>query len=622
MFNLEEELKNLPELPGVYIMHNSDDEIIYVGKAKVLKNRVRQYFQSNKGHTQKVIAMVSNIAYFEYIVTDSEVEALVLECNLIKKHRPKYNILLKDDKQYPYIKVSINEEYPKIFMTRTLKKDGAKYFGPYTGMQPVRTALEIVQKIFKPPLCARRFPEDIGKGRPCLNHHINNCFAPCISGNVSRDEYRKVFFNICQFLEGNHTELLNQMQTEMLSASKNMEFEKAAALRDKIEAVKRFEEKQKIINTGHQTDLDIIASARLGNKSFVEVFFVRGGKISGHVNYRIEETQYTDDGEVLSDFIEQFYAEKDNIPKEILTEFNIYNNDVISAWLTEKRGSKVSLITPQRGERKQLVNMVHKNAEIAAENYRINNLKYTESKNKISEEIAKKLSMEKVPVRIESYDISNISGSDNVASMVVFINGKPSKKDYRHFKIKSFDGANDYLAMQEVIYRRFRHAAEEENEIDDGTLKREDARFLPLPDLILLDGGKGHLSSVMEIMEAIGADVPVYGMVKDQKHRTRGLLSQNGEIELSPLDSVFKFITRVQDEVHRSAITYHRKLRSKALTKSELDDIKGVGEVKKSQLLKHFGSVEKIKNASLEEISLAVDKKTAAAVWEYFKEKK
>lgn len=620
MFNLEEELKNLPELPGVYIMHNSDDEIIYVGKAKILKNRVRQYFQTNKSHSQKVLAMVSNIAYFEYIVTDSEVEALVLECNLIKKHRPKYNILLKDDKQYPYIKVSINEDYPKIYMTRTLKKDGAKYFGPYTGMQPVRTALEIVQKIFKPPLCSRKFPEDIGKGRPCLNYHINNCFAPCIKGKVSRDEYRQIFFDICSFLEGNHKKLLEEMHSEMLDASKNMEFEKAAALRDKIEAVRRFEEKQKIINTGHQIDTDIIASARLGCKSFIEVFFVRSGKISGHVNYRIEETADIDDGEVLSDFTKQFYTETDNIPKEILVEFEINDSDVISAWLTEKKSGKVNIISPKKGEKKQLVAMVHKNAEIAAENYRINNLKYNESKNKISEEIAKKLSMEKVPVRIESYDISNISGSDNVASMVVFVNGKPSKKDYRQFKIKSFEGANDYLAMQEVIYRRFRHAAEEEKQIDEGKLSVGEAKFLPLPDLILLDGGKGHISAVAEIMEAIDCDVPVYGMVKDGKHRTRGLLSEKGEIELSPLDSVFKFITRLQDEVHRSAISYHRKLRSKNLTKSELDGIKGVGEVKKAQLLKHFASVDNIKRASFEELCAAVDKRTAADVKAYFEE--
>lgn len=621
MFNLEEELKNLPDEPGVYIMHNKDDEIIYVGKAKILKNRVRQYFGSSKNHTPKVAAMVSNVAYFEYIVTDSEIEALVLECNLIKKHRPKYNILLKDDKQYPYIKVTINEDYPKIFMSRTLKNDGAKYFGPYTGMQPVRAALEIVQKIFKPPLCRRKFPEDIGKGRPCLNYHINNCFAPCLEGKMSRDEYRQIFFDICSFLEGNHEELLSKMNDDMKTASKNMEFEKAAILRDKIEAVKRFEEKQKIINTDRQTDWDIIALAKLGNRAFVEVFFVRLGKITGHTSYRIEDTQLAEDSEVMSDFIKQFYAESDNIPKEILTEQAVVDSEVISSWLSSKKGSKVSIVNPKKGEKRKLTLMVRKNAEIAAENYRVNNLKYADKKNKVSEEIAKKLGMEKVPVRIESYDISNISGSDNVASMVVFMNGKPSKKDYRHFKIKSFDGQNDYMAMQEVIYRRFRHAKEEEKNIETGTLKEEDAKFLPYPDLILLDGGRGHLSSVMEIMETIDCDIPVYGMVKDAKHKTRGLLSTGGEIELSPVDSVFKFITSVQDEVHRSAITYHRKLRSKNLTKSELDNINGVGDTKKAKLLKSFGSVENVKNATIDELLKVLDKRTATAVYEYFKEK-
>ena len=601
-------------------MKDAEGRIIYVGKAKVLKNRVRQYFRSNKNHTPKVIAMVSNVKSFEYIITDSETEALVLECNLIKKHRPKYNILLKDDKQYPYIKVSLYEEYPKIFMTRTLKNDGGKYFGPYTGMQPVQAALEIVQKIFKPPQCAKKFPQDIGKGRPCLNYHINNCFAPCIKGKVSKEEYRKIFLEICSFLEGNHKELVAEMTEAMLVASKNMEFETAAAIRDKIEAIRRFEAKQKIINTDHRTDTDVIALAQLGNKSFVSVFFVRAGKITGRLNFKIEDTDVSDGAEVLTGFIEQFYSDGREIPKEILTEVEVEEKEVISGWLSEIRGNKVTVTTPIRGEKRELIEMVHKNAEMAAENYRINNIKYAESKNKISIDIAKKLSLEKIPERIESYDISNISGSDNVASMVVFIDGKPSKKEYRHFKIKSFEGANDFLAMQEVIYRRFRHAKEEENSIEAGTLTIEEAKFLPYPDLILLDGGKGQLSAVLEVMEAVDADIPVYGMVKDGRHRTRGLLAKNGEIELSPIDSVFKFITRVQDEVHRSAITYHRRLRGKALIKSELDDIKGVGEVKKAALLKYFGSVENIKKASLEKLSEAVDKRTAAAVFEYFKE--
>ncbi len=620
MFNLEEELKNLPELPGVYIMHNAEDEIIYVGKAKILKNRVRQYFGSNKNHSPKVIAMVSNVAYFEYIVTDSEIEALVLECNLIKKHRPKYNILLKDDKQYPYLKVSINKDYPRICMSRTLKNDGAKYFGPYAGMQTVRAVTDLVQKIFKPPLCSRKFPEDIGKGRPCLNYHINNCFAPCIKGNVTREEYRRIFFDICSFLEGDHDKLLADMQSQMAEAAKNTEYEKAAALRDNIEAVRHFEEKQKIINTDRRSDMDIIASSRMGGKSFVEIFFVRKGKISGHCNYRIDDTLHMSDSEVTADFIEQYYSGADFVPKEILSEHQIAEDTVIKEWLTKKRGSRVTITVPKRGEKKELVAMVHKNAEIAAENYRINNIKYSETRSKISEEIAKKLGMEKLPERIESYDISHISGSDSVASMVVFVGGKPSKKDYRRFKIKLVEGVNDFMAMQEVIYRRFRHAREEMQKIDEGTLSREDAKFLPLPDLILLDGGKGQMSAVKEIAEAIECDVPIYGMVKDSRHRTRGLLSDSGEIELSPLDSVFKFITRVQEEVHRCAVGYHRSLRDKGMVKSELDNIKGVGEVKKAALMKKFGNIEKIKSAPFEELCGAIDKKTAQAVFEYFKE--
>lgn len=622
MFNLEEELKNLPEAPGVYIMHNKNDEIIYVGKAKVLKKRVRQYFQKNKNHTPKVLAMVANIAYFEYIVTDSEIEALVLECNLIKKHRPKYNILLKDDKQYPYIKVTINKDYPRIFMSRNLDNDGAKYFGPYTGMQTVRTTLEIVQKIFKPPTCNRRFPGDIGKGRPCLNYHINNCFAPCIAGNVSKEAYRQVFFEICSFLEGNHEKLLETMQKDMLDASKKTEFEKAAALRDKINAIRLFEQKQKIVNTGKQTDMDIAALARLGNKAFVEMFFIRAGRITGHQNYKMDDAGDTDPADIMSDFIKQFYSDTVVIPQEILTEYKISDIEIIEKWLSKKREKKVKISSPQKGERKELMRMVHKNAEVAAENYRINNLKISASKNKISEELAKKLGLESIPERIESYDISNISGSDNVASMVVFVNGKPSKKDYRKFHIKSFEGADDYRAMQEVIYRRFRHALDETEQIKNGTIKKEDAKFLPLPDLLLIDGGKGHLAAVNEILDAIECDIPAFGMVKDNKHRTRGLIAKKGEIELSAIDNVFTFITQVQDEVHRSAITFHRNRRSKGLTKSVLDNIPGVGNVKKAKLMSHFKSISQIKSTSLNELASVIDKRTAQNIIEYFKENK
>ncbi|MCR4692815.1 MAG: excinuclease ABC subunit UvrC [Firmicutes bacterium] len=618
MFNIEEELKNLPASPGVYIMHNSDGEIIYVGKAKILKNRVRQYFQKNKNHSPKVLAMVSNIAYFEYIVTDTEIEALVLECNLIKKHKPKYNILLKDDKHYPYIKVTINEDYPRIFMSRTLENDGAKYFGPYAGMQTVKGTIDIVQKIFKPPLCRRKFPEDIGKGRPCLNYHIDKCFAPCIYGKVSKDEYRRVFFDICSFLEGKHRDLLSKLTEEMLNASKNTQFERAAVIRDKISAIKHFEERQKIINTDKQTDTDIIAFCPLNDKIFAEIFFVRVGRIMGRKSYRIDDVKNSEISEVLSDFIKQFYLDAESIPNEILLQETASEVDLISDWLSQKKGKRVSILVPKKGNKKSLIDMVHKNAEISAENYRISGLKLFENKNKISSELAKKLKLEKPPVRIESYDISNIQGEDNVASMVVFVNGKPSKKDYRNFKIKSFDGANDYLAMQEVIYRRFRHAKEEETQIEEGKLLEENAKFLPYPDLILLDGGKGQMSAVSQIMETMDLEIPVFGMVKDNRHRTRGLLSKDGEISLLPTDLIFKFITNVQDEVHRAAIGYHRKKRSEHLTKSELDGIKGVGKVKKGKLLSYFKSVENIKNADLDALINVVDKSTAKNIYEYF----
>lgn len=618
MFNFEEELKNLPDSPGVYIMHGECDEVIYVGKAKILKNRVRQYFHQNKNHSPKVIAMVANVKYFEYIVTDSEVEALVLECNLIKKYRPKYNILLKDDKQYPYIKVSINNDYPKVYMTRTLKNDGGKYFGPYTGMQTVRTTLEIIQKIFKPPTCNRKFPEDIGKGRPCLNYHINNCFAPCLKNKVSKDEYRKVFFDICSFLSGSHEKLINELENEMKSASKNMEFEKAAVLRDKIVAIQRFSEKQKITNTDKQTDMDLVAIEKSDKKSFVEMFFVRKGKIFGHRSYIIDDTLDMQEGEILSDFIKQFYAEAGEIPKEILTEHPVSDDQVIEKWLSSKKGSKITVTSPVRGEKKKLIQMVHKNAEISADNYRIKASDFASSKNKGLMELSKKLNLSIAPKRIEAYDISNISGSDNVASMVVFIDGKPSKKDYRNFKIKSHDGINDYMSMQEVIYRRFRHGFEEMEKVERGEVSLEDCKFLPLPDLVLLDGGKGHLSSVMEIIEAIGIEIPVFGMVKDNKHRTRALVSINGEIEISLIDSVFNLITRIQEEVHRSAIGYHRKLRSKNLEKSQLDEIKGIGKVKKAKLLSHFKSVEGIKQADISELLKVVDSKTARNIVDYF----
>lgn len=616
MFDLKEELKNLPDKPGVYLMHSSDGTIIYVGKAKILKNRVRQYFQNNSAHTPKVRAMVSNIAYFEYIVTDTETEALVLECNLIKKHKPRYNILLKDDKHYPYIKVTLNEPYPRIFMTRKMQNDGAKYFGPYMGSSTIKNTLDIVQKIFHPPMCGKKFPNDIGKGRPCLNYHIKNCFAPC-TGSVTNREYRDVFYEICSFLEGRHTNLIKSLEEEMKEASKKLEFEKAAQIRDKIQSIKSIDEKQKIINS-KQTDGDIIALITSENKAFTEVFFVRSGKIVGRENYRIDDVADISSEQIMTDFVKQFYANASYIPQEIMLEYEIEDADLLQDWLSERRGRRVSIQVPKIGEKKQLIEMVRKNAEIAAENFKVEKLKY-EQKNTVLSRLAACLRLENEPKRIESYDISNISGSENVGAMVVFRNGYPDKKAYRKFKIKGFDGQDDYGAMREVIYRRFRHALEENDAIEAGTMNKEDAKFLPLPDLILLDGGKGHVSAVKTLMEEIDVEVPIFGMVKDDKHRTRAMISPDGkEIEISLISNVFNFVTKVQDEVHKTAITYHRQLHRKLAVKSELDDIKGVGEKRRTALLTHFKTVDGIKAASLEELENVVDKKTALSVYDYF----
>ncbi len=618
MFDLKKELQNLPDEPGVYLMHNKEGNVIYVGKAKILKNRVRQYFKNSKNHTPKVRAMVSHVAYFEYIVTDSETEALVLECNLIKKYRPKYNVLLKDDKQYPYLKVTMNEQYPKILKTRTLKNDGAKYFGPYMGVNTIKNTLEIIQKIFKPPTCNRKFPQDIKKGRPCLNYHIKNCFAPCMGG-VSEEEYRGIFCQICDFLDGDHKKLLNDLKKEMSEAAEKMDYEKAASIRDRIKAVEAISQKQKIINSDAQNDMDVIAVARSEKNAFCEIFFVRGGKVSGRENYRIEQAEDVEDAELMGEFVKQFYAEKSDFPVLILTELEIYDKNTVSDWLSSKKGRRVEIMTPKRGEKKKLMQMVKKNAELALGNYKISKLKEDE-KNKSLDELSKRLGLSSKLARIEAYDISNISGEHNVATMVVFENGRPSNSKYRKFKIKSVEGSDDYASMQETLYRRFLHAAEEEEKIKKGELLMENAKFLPHPDLILIDGGRGHLNAVKEIFDLMEIEIPVFGMVKDNRHKTRGLVSDKGEVELSKVSGAFHLVTRIQDEAHRSAISYYRKLHKNESIRSELDNISGIGDVRKNALLSHFKSTEAIKDATIEELSLlkGMNRVSAQAVWSYF----
>lgn len=619
-FDFDTALKNLPASPGVYLMHNKNDEVIYVGKAKVLKNRVRQYFQNSANHTPKVRAMVGNIAYFEYIVTDTEAEALALECNLIKKYKPKYNILLKDDKQYPYIKVTINEPYPKVLKTRILKKDGAKYYGPYVGPGTIKNTMDIIRKLFKPPQCHRKFPDDIGKGRPCLNYHINACFAPC-TGKVGKDEYRQVYFEICRFLDGKSDGLLKELTEQMKEASANLQFEKAAELRDKIRAINEIESKQKIVNADKQADHDVIAIAKDDKFAFCEVFFVRGGKIIGRESYKINNAESSQCTEILTDFVKQFYESVEYIPPEILTEYEIDDRDVIEEWLRMIKKKKVVITAPKRGEKHHLMEMVHKNAQTALDNHKVKILKEKE-KNTVLELLKDAAGLEKTPMRIEAFDISNIQGADNVGGMVVFENGKPEKRKYRRFKIKSFEGADDYAAMREVIYRRIQHGREEEFLIENGKLNRHEAKFLPMPDLILLDGGKGHLSTVTELLEMIEVDIPCFGMVKDNRHRTRGLVGNDGEIELSPTGVVFKLLTYIQDEVHDTAIEYHRKLHGKIT--SELEEIPGIGEKRRKELLTKFGSVDKIKEAELDELAdvEGMNQKAAEAVYTWFRKNK
>lgn len=615
MFDIAEELKNLPENPGVYLMHDKTGKIIYVGKAKVLKNRVRQYFQNSKNHPPKVRAMVSNISWFEYIITDTEMEALVLECNLIKKHKPRYNILLKDDKTYPYIKVTMNEEYPRVFMSRKLENDGAKYFGPYVGMGTVNNTLDVVRKIFMPPVCKRKFPADIGKGRPCLNFHIKNCFAPC-TGKVSQKEFYAVFEEICKFLEGDHKELLDTLKLEMGEAAKKMDYEHAAIIRDKIKAIEDIDEKQKIVTTDGVFDRDVLAIASGETTRYVAVFFIRGGKVSGRETYKVDNVEYETDSAVMGDFIKQFYSENRSVPREIISEVLTEDIEMLEGMLSEKCGKRVRITVPKRGEKREFVAMVKKNAMQAAENDKIRFLR--ENKNFALLELQKTLGLEKEPTRIESYDISNISGADSVGAMVVFDNGKPSKSKYRQFKIKTVTGADDYASTSEVIYRRFRRALEEREAIENGTLLEANAKFLPHPDLILADGGKGHVRAIKEMLSAMEIDIPVFGLVKDDRHRTRGIVDENKEIEIKTYGTLFEFITRIQDEVHRFAISCFKNLHSKTSFHSELHDIPGVGKARRLKLMEHFGGIDKIRTASEEELRQAVDKKTAKSVFEYF----
>ncbi|HBG5343337.1 TPA: excinuclease ABC subunit UvrC [Clostridioides difficile] len=601
MFDIQEHLKKLPSEPGVYLMKDKYDHIIYVGKAISLKNRVRQYFQSSKNHTSKVKSMVKNIYKFEYIITDSELEALILECNLIKRYRPKYNVVLRDDKTYPYIKVTTNEDYPRILKVRRVLKDKAKYFGPYTNITAVNDTLELISSTYPIRSCKIDIDKAIkNKTRPCLNLHINKCLGPC-TGNVSKEEYGKMIEEIIMCLSGKEEKLMELLKEKMNESSMNFRFEEAAIYRDKIKSLEEMIQKQKIDANVSDLNQDVVAMARAHNEACVQVFFIRNGKIVGREHFILEGVMDSPRASILSSFVKQFYNEQEYIPKELIIEDEIEDSSILEEWLSSKKGQKVTIRVPQKGEKKSLVEMVRKNAVEYLEKFSdMNKRKYEKSIGAL-EELKRILNLEKLPIRIEAYDISNIQGVDSIGSMVVYTNAKKDKKEYRRYKIKTVIGPNDYDSMAEIVDRRLKHGN--------------------LPDLILLDGGKGQVSAVKKVLELNDVDIPLWGMYKDDKHRTKGLICKEKEIELDKTTNLYRFIASIQEEVHNYAITYHRSLRNKALTKSILDDIQGIGEKRKKSLLNHFKDVDAIKKATMEEL-LEVDgmnKSIADNVYNFFR---
>ena len=612
MFLIEEELKKLPGKPGVYIMHGENDEIIYVGKAVSLKNRVRQYFQSSRNKGAKIEQMVTHITRFEYIVTDSELEALVLECNLIKEHRPKYNTMLKDDKTYPFIKVTVNEPYPRVLFSRTMKKDKAKYFGPYTSSTAVKDVIELVRKIYMVRSCNRNLPRDCGKDRPCLYYHMKQCTAPC-QGNVSEEAYKQNIGQVLHFLNGNFQESIDQLTEKMMAASEDMRFEDAAGYRDLINSIRRIGERQKITTYGEE-DRDIIAVAMDESEDLreqdavVQVFFMRGGRLIGRDHFFLRVARGDTKAQVLSSFLKQFYAGTPFIPAEIMMQTEIEDGEIIEDWLSARRKQRVHIRVPKKGTKEKLVELAKENAWMVLSKDR-ERIKREEGRTiGAVKEIEDWLGLKDI-VRMEAYDISNISGFESVGSMVVYEKGKPKRSDYRKFKIKWVQGPNDYASMEEVLTRRFTH--ESKGEYDS---------FSILPDLILMDGGRGQVNIARKVLGELGIDIPVCGMVKDDNHRTRGVYFNNVEIPIDTSGEGFHLVTRIQDEAHRFAIEYHRSLRSKEQVHSVLDDIPGIGETRRKALMRRFRSVENIRDASVEELSQteSMNVQSAEAVYQFF----
>lgn len=617
MFDFEYHIKNLPDKPGVYLMKNSLGEVIYVGKAKVLKNRVKSYFQKSKNHSEKVKVMVKNIAEFEYIVTDSEMEALILECNLIKKYSPKYNILLKDDKFYPFIKITVNDDYPRVFVTRRFAKDGSKYFGPYTNGSAVYETLDLIYKIFPLRNCKLVIKENGEKVRPCLNYHIKKCLGPC-GGHISKEEYGKMINDIIDILSGKETYITKMLKSDMEKAAEELEFEKAASLRDKILSINAIAEKQKIFKT-MEGDEDFINIEQDEKDSCIQVFFSRDGKVIGREHFIFENTANESIGEIIEDFIGSFYGGTAKIPKTIYVP-QIDNFDLMEEYLTIKRGAKVWIKVPQKGQKKEMLEMVKNNARITLEKFKDKYLKDKEI-NRISLlELQDLLELEECPQRIEAYDISNIQGVDSVGTMIVFEEGRAKNSDYRRFKIKTVKGANDYDSMREILTRRFNHGLDEIKAIQQRDLKLSAGKFSTFPDLIMMDGGKGQVNVALEVLQSLNIDIPVCGLVKDDKHQTRGIIYNNNELIINKSSNLMQLIRRIQDEVHRFSITYHRSLRDKRTLHSVLDDIPYVGEKRRRALLMKFGSVDNIKKASMQELleTQSIDKKSAESIYNYF----
>ena len=618
MFCFEEELKKLPKEPGVYIMRDDKDVILYVGKAVNLHNRVRSYFRENIGRGPAIDKMVSLIARFEYIVTDSELEALVLENNLIKEYSPKYNTLLKDDKTYPYIKVTVGEDYPRIMLSRSMKKDKSRYFGPYTNAAAVKDTIELLNKLYQLRTCNRNLPRDIGMDRPCLNYHIKQCQAPC-QGYVSREEYRKKLDGALEFLSGNYNMILKELDTKMKAAAEVLDFEAAAGYRDLYNSVKQVSQKQKITDSVGE-DKDIIALYQDENEAVVQVFFVRDGKLIGREHYYM--TNVSKKKETLQEFVKQFYAGTPFIPRELMIQYEIEEGELIEKWLSDRKGARVYLKVPKIGSKEKLVELAAQNARHVLEQDR-ERLKREQGRTiGAVKEIADILGLEHIE-RMEAFDISNINGFENVGSMIVFEKGKPKPSDYRKFRIRTVSGPDDYACMREVLTRRFTHGMEEQEELKKKDMDQEFGSFTKFPDLLMMDGGRGQVNIALAVLEELHINIPVCGMVKDDNHHTRGLYFNNVELPINTRSEGFKLITRVQDEAHRFAIEYHRSLRSKSQVKSVLDDIPGVGPARRKALMRHFKSLEEVKQASVEELQQLpeLNRRAAEEIYAFFRKK-